>query len=143
MDLDAVAIVSLAAVMIIGAIWLYRGQPSVQVAKKYPKLVFLQCAIPFSGSWRNKIDSSDLGEFERYRKRFLVYYCVFLIGTSYRWHENGVIAITGNHVDGEQHGVWIFRDEGGRITRRVHWDKGKVVSSQTTREETNWTEDQE
>ncbi len=50
------------------------------------------------------------------------------IGTSYRWHENGVIAITGNHVDGEQHGVWIFRDEGGRITRRVHWDKGKVVA---------------
>ena len=79
MDLDVIAIVGLTAVGIIGAIWLYRGQPSRRVVKKYPKLVFLQRAIPFSGSWRNKIDSSDLGEFERYRKRFLVYYCVFLL----------------------------------------------------------------
>jgi hypothetical protein len=79
MDFDTIAIMDLAAVGIIGAVWLYRGQPSRQVAKKYPKLVFLQCVIPFSRSWRNKIDSSDLGEFERYRKHFLVYYYVFVL----------------------------------------------------------------
>ncbi len=74
--------------------------------------------------WRADGSKEVQEEFDRGRR----------IGTFYRWHENGVIAITGNHVDGEFHGVWIFRDEDGRISRRLHWDKGKVIRSQTTLE---------
>ena len=50
------------------------------------------------------------------------------VGDFRRWHENGTLAIEGQYVNGEADGIWVYRDKNGRITRRVHWKHGKVVS---------------
>ena len=50
------------------------------------------------------------------------------VGSFTTWHENGQIAITGKHANNNPHGVWIYRDERGKVERRIEWNHGKLIS---------------
>ncbi len=52
------------------------------------------------------------------------------VGSFTTWHENGQIAVTGEHVNDKPHGLWMYRDETGKIKKRIKWDHGKLISKE-------------
>ena len=44
------------------------------------------------------------------------------------WHDNGQIAVQGYNKDDMANGEWSFWDETGRLTKKLIWNNGKLLS---------------
>jgi hypothetical protein len=49
------------------------------------------------------------------------------------WHDNGQIAVHGNYRDDKANGEWSFWDKTGRLTKKLIWDNGKLLSKEEFR----------
>ena len=46
------------------------------------------------------------------------------------WHDNGQIAVQGYHKDDVAKGEWSYWDKTGRLTKKLVWDNGKLLSKE-------------
>jgi hypothetical protein len=46
------------------------------------------------------------------------------------WHDNGQISIKGQYNDDNPDGEWVYRDQEGKLTKQIRWDKGKLVTKE-------------
>jgi hypothetical protein len=45
------------------------------------------------------------------------------------WHDNGQIAVQGYHKDDAADGEWFSWNKTGRLTKKLIWDNGKLLST--------------
>jgi hypothetical protein len=46
------------------------------------------------------------------------------------YHDNGKVAVQGRYTDDKTDGEWSYWDSTGKLTRKLIWDKGKLLSKQ-------------
>ena len=55
-------------------IWVQWAQPDKQTLSKYPRWILFISIVPFYHAWETRVAQSDLRQFLRYRRRYIVFY---------------------------------------------------------------------
>jgi len=78
---DILVLVFWFCMQVAGYWWMRIGSPPAHIEKKYNKDVILSYKMlnMFSIGWKNRIDPEDVGHYEKYRKRFVIYYYFILV----------------------------------------------------------------